>query len=130
MEKDKRQYSRLETEIPVTVRLPKGDVLSAVIVNLSAGGLKFSCGRDTVHQILPKDQRTPGQIMGVMIEVRFELDPPEQPRLSLGAMARVIHSERLAQDVFHVGVQFTRIEETDLVELKHYIDVNLSRQPL
>jgi hypothetical protein len=130
VEKDKRQYSRLETEIPVTVRLPKGDVLSAVIVNLSAGGLKFSCGRDTVHQILPKDQRTPGQIMGVMIEVRFELDPPEQPRLSLGAMARVIHSERLAQDVFHVGVQFTRIEETDLVELKHYIDVNLSRQPL
>jgi c-di-GMP-binding flagellar brake protein YcgR len=128
VDKEKRQYFRLDTEIPVTVHLPKGEILAAVIVNLSAGGLQFSCGRDTVHQILPKDQRTPGQVTGVMIEVQFDLQLPEQPRLSLNAMARVIHSERLAQDVFHVGVQFIRIDEANLATLKRYIDANLSQQ--
>ena len=125
MDREKRQYFRLDTEIPLTVGLPTGEILPAVIVNLSAGGLKFSCGRDTVHQILPKDQRTPGQVMGVMIEIQFDLESPAQPRFTLNAMARVIHSERLAQDVFHVGVQFIRIEEADLAALKNFIDSNL-----
>jgi c-di-GMP-binding flagellar brake protein YcgR len=128
VDKEKRQYFRIDTEIPVTVHLPDGEILPAVIVNLSVGGLKFSCGRDTVHQILPKDQRTPGQIMGVMIEIQFDLQSSAQPRVSLNAMARVIHSERLAQDVFHVGVQFIRIEEADLAALKSYIDANLPQQ--
>jgi hypothetical protein len=128
VDREKRQYFRLDTEIPGTVRLPKGETLQAVIVNLSTGGLKFSCGRDTVHQILPKDQQTPGQITGVMIEIQFELQPSEQPRLSLNARSRVIHSERLAQDVFHVGIQFIHIDEAEAVALKGYIDATLSKQ--
>jgi hypothetical protein len=128
VDREKRQYFRLDTEIPGTVRLPKGEILPATIVNLSVGGLKFSCGRDTVHQILPKDQQTPGQITGVMIEIQFDLQPSEQPRLSLNTRARVIHSERLAQDVFHVGIQFTHIDESDVMALKGYIDATLSQQ--
>jgi len=128
VDREKRQYFRLDTEIPATVRLPKGETLPVVIVNLSASGLKFSCGRDTVHQILPQDQRTPGQVTGVMIEVQFDLQLSAQPRLSLNAMARVIHSERLAQDAFHVGVQFIHIDEAELATLKSYIDANLSQQ--
>jgi len=127
VDREKRQYFRLDTAIPGTVRLPKGEILPATIVNLSVGGLKFSCGRDTVHQILPKDQQTPGQVTGVMIEIQFDLQPPAQPRLSLNIRARVIHSERLAQDVFHVGVHFIRIEEADLAILKSYIDANLPK---
>ena len=98
-----------------------------MIVNLSIGGLKFSCGRDTVLQILPKDQQTPGQITGVMVEIRFDLQPPELPRLSLNTRARVIHLERLAQDVFHVGIQFIAIDESDVMALKGYIDASLSQ---
>jgi hypothetical protein len=107
------------------VSLPKGDVLSGVIVNLSVGGLKFSCGRDTVHHILPRDQQTPGQVTGVVIEIQFDLELTAQPRLTLDAMARVIHSERLAQDIFHVGVQFIHIDEATVATLKRHIDANL-----
>lgn len=128
MNREKRHYFRLGTEIPCTVRLPQGESLSAVILNLSAGGVKFSCGRDTVHHILPQDQRTPGQVTGVTIEIQFDLQLPAQPRLSLNAVARVIHSERLAQDIFHVGVQFIRIDEASIARLKGYIDANLSQQ--
>lgn len=106
------------------MRLPKGDNLPAVIVNLSVGGIKFSCSRDTVHHILPKDQRVPGQVMGVLIEIGFDLQSPIQDRLSLNTTARVIHSERLAQDVFHVGVQFLHVDETDMATLRGYIESN------
>jgi hypothetical protein len=109
--------------------MPKGEMLPAVIVNLSLGGLKFSCARDTVHHILPSDQRTPGQVMGVMIQIQFDLQLPAQTSLSFDATARVVHSERLAQDVFHVGIQFIHVDEADLAILKDYIDGNLARQP-
>jgi hypothetical protein len=125
VDREKRQYHRLDTKIPCTVRLPEGEILSAVIVNLSAGGLKFSCGRDAVHHILPKDQRIPGQVTGVVIEIRFDLQARTEP--SLTAMGRVIHSERLAQDVFHVGVQFTHIDEAAVATLKGYIDTHPSQ---
>jgi c-di-GMP-binding flagellar brake protein YcgR len=121
---EKRQHLRLETEIACTVRLPTGDAMSAKILNLSVGGLMFSCGRDTFHQLLPKDQRTPGQVTGVVIEIRFELQPPSQPLLSIDANARVIHSERLAQDVFHVGVQFINIDEATAQTLAASIHAN------
>jgi hypothetical protein len=110
------------------VRLPKGEILPAVIVNLSAGGLKFSVGRDTAHHILPRDQRTPGSVTGVEIEIQFNLKLPTQSPSSLNALARVIHSERLAQEVFHVGVQFIRIDEAAAATVKDYIDANYLQQ--
>ena len=124
MDREKRQYYRLDTEVPCTVHLPSGDMLPAIIVNLSVGGLKFSCGRDAVHLILPRDQRTPGQVMGVVIEIQFGLQLASQPEFTLNAMARVIHLERLAQDIFHVGVQFIRLDEAAVTTLKAHIEAS------
>ena len=129
MDKEQRQHPRLDARIPGKVRLSSGDFLPALILNLSLGGLKFSCGRDTANHILPKNQRTPGQVMGVMIEIQFDLQPPSQPLLSIDATARVIHSERLAQDVFHVGVQFSKIDAAAVQTLKAYIDGLSKQQP-
>jgi c-di-GMP-binding flagellar brake protein YcgR len=120
--KEKRQHLRLDTHIPCTVRLANSDTLSAEILNLSVGGLKFSCGRDAFQQILPKDQRTPGQVTGVMIEIRFDLQPPSQSLLTIDASATVIHCERLAQDVFHVGVRFLNVDEATAQTLIACID--------
>jgi hypothetical protein len=125
MDREKRKYRRLDTEIPGTVCLPDGEQLPAVIVNLSVGGLKFSCGRNTIRRILPIDQQTPGQVTGVMIEIQFDLQSSAQP---LHATARVIHSERLAQDIFHVGVQFFQMSEADIARLKTHVDTSLSQQ--
>jgi c-di-GMP-binding flagellar brake protein YcgR len=108
--REKRQHFRLNIELPCALRLPNGDTLTARILNLSAGGLMLRCGRDTLYRILPRDQRTPGQVTGVMTRISFDLQPPSLPPLSVDATARLIHSERLAQDVFHVGVQFTRLD--------------------
>jgi hypothetical protein len=120
--RDKRQYLRLDTQIPCTVCLSKGDALSAVVVNLSLGGLKFSCGHDTAHRLLPRDQWVPGQVSGVTINIHFDLQSPPQEHHSYDVTARVIHSERLAQDVFHVGVQFLDIEDDNLARLQGFIE--------
>ena len=110
------------------MRLPKGEDLPAVIVNLSVGGIKFSCSRDTAHHILPEDQRIPGQVTGVVIEILFDLQTPLQDRQPFDATARVVHSERLAQDVFHVGIQFHEVDESEMTALKGYIESNRVRQ--
>ena len=124
MDRDKRQHFRLDTDIPCTVRLSEGENLPAVIVNLSVGGIKFRCSRDAAHHILPRDQRIPGQVSGVTIALKFNLQPPKQEHRSFDVAAKVIHSERLAQDVFHVGVQFLGLDEIELTTLRTYIESN------
>lgn len=124
MDRDKRQHFRLDTDIPCAVRLSERENLPAVIVNLSVGGMKFRCSRDAAHHILPRDQRIPGQVSGVTIALHFDLQPAQQERRSFNVAARVIHSERLAQDVFHVGVQFLGLDDIELTALRNYIESN------
>lgn len=124
VDREKRQYFRLDTDIPCTVRLPRGENLPAVVLNLSVGGVKLRCSRDTAHHILPRDQRIPGQVLGVTIELQFDLQSLREERRSFTATARVIHSERLAQDVFHVGVHFLDLGETERATLQGHIESN------
>ena len=128
MDREKRKYFRLATDIPCSVCLPEGENLPAVIVNLSVGGIKFRCSRDTANRILPSDQRIPGQVSGVTIEIHFNLQSLPQEHHAFNATARVIHSERLAQDVFHVGVQFIHLDENELMVLRGYIESNRPRE--
>ncbi len=103
--------------------------MPAKILNLSVGGLMFVCGRDTFNQILPKDQRIPGQVTGIVIEIRFDLQPPSQSSLPIDANARVIHSERLAQNVFHVGARFINMDDTTVQILSACIPANHMPRP-
>jgi hypothetical protein len=109
-----REHDRISTEIPCRVG-PAGDNgLQAVIINLSAGGLKFACTREVFNLLLPEDQRIPGQVSDVEMEIQFQLhnDDKKQP-LSVRTRARIIHTERLAQDSYTLGVQFIALNEAD-----------------
>jgi len=97
------------------------ELLPVRILNLSIGGLKFSCGLEVINSILPEDQRTPGQIMDVEMNMAFEITQRDAPVLPVRTRARVVHSERLAQNEFHVGVQFMDLEETLYGPLESYI---------
>lgn len=98
------------------------EMLPARILNLSIGGLKFSCGLQVVNCILPEDQRTPGQILDVEMDVAFELPRGDEPAMPVRSRAKVVHSERLAQDEFHVGVQFIGLEESVTGQLESHIN--------
>jgi len=105
------------------------ELQSVRILNLSTGGLKFRCGMQVINSILPEDQRTPGQILDVDLDIAFDLPPVDDaPTLPVRARARVIHSERLAQDEFHVGVQFMDLERSLSGAIESYINVLLEQE--
>lgn len=116
-----RRYLRIDADIPCEVGVPGEKRRSARILNLSAGGLKFSCDQETFHRIIPEDQRTPGPVLDVEIEIQFALQPGEHRETAFDTRASVVHSERLAQDLFHVGIQFSDLDNAVVERLEAYI---------
>ena len=95
---------------------------AAQILDISVGGLKFSCSQKTVNDIIPDGERTVGLILDVEVDVQFQLPFDSKPTAAVKTTARIVHSERLAQDVFHVGIQFNRLGTTELSQLEAYIE--------
>lgn len=118
-----RKYGRINTDLACQVG-QKPDALDTVqIINLSAGGLKFSCTHETILRLLPQDQRTPGLVSDVTIELQFKLPSPgrKEPVL-VQCKADIIHTERLAQDVYHIGIQFHGLQDTHKKSLQAFLD--------
>ena len=108
--------------LPCEVGQPGGALSTAQILDLSVGGLKFSCSQKTVNDIIPDGERTVGLIMDVDIDVQFELPSDNQQTVVIKTGARIIHSERLAQDVFHVGIQFKTLDAGAFRQVEAYIN--------
>ena len=104
------------------VGLPDSSLSEARICNLSAGGLKFNCRRHTVDNILPENSSTPIPLTGIALKIHFELPQPNHVAHPIQCEARVIHFERLAQDDFHVGLQFTSMDKATKKALNTYLD--------
>lgn len=117
-----RRYARISSGLSCTVATSHGKSHQAQMLNLSAGGLKFSCPHESFIELLPDTQRTPGLIQDVVIEVQFELSlPDETDTRMIRTPANVIHTERLAQDCYHIGAQFKPLTESDAQALEAYI---------
>jgi hypothetical protein len=116
-----RLYLRIKTEIPCEVGLKGGGFASVQIIDLSEGGLKFGCGHQTIQQIMPEEGGV-GLIVDTTIEVKFTLPSPNKRATAIKTNARLIHSERLAQDLFHVGVQFVALNRTAISKLEAFVE--------
>lgn len=117
-----RRHARIETEISCRVGRPDAGSCDATIINLSAGGLKLECNRKTYTNIIPAEQSTPGQVSDVPVIIKFSLSAIGRRAMTMQLTAMVIHSERLAQDRFHIGIQFTGISKANMNRLENYID--------
>lgn len=123
-----RKHLRLKAEIHCMIGLPNGELSDAQICDLSAGGLKFSCGRHTISNILPENIRAPIPLTGTSVKIQFELQQPDQAALTVKCEARVVHFERLAQDIFHVGLQFISMDKTEKKALHAYLESTTKKQ--
>ena len=107
--------------MPCEVGLPGDKLFAAKILDLSVGGLKFSCSQETVNSFISDREKTVGLIMDVEIDVQFT--PSDNKRASaIKTGARIIHSERLAQDLFHVGIQFNTLNSNARSQLEAFIE--------
>lgn len=118
-----RKNDRISTEIPCRLGLPGEREYQGTVINLSAGGLRLDCNLETYEAIIPAEQRTPGQVIDVHVEIKFVLQPVNQPSVDMQIGAMVIHSERLAQDNFHIGIQYKGISKSDLNLLEEYVQL-------
>ena len=113
---------RIKTDIPCDVGLKSDDLVPVQILDLSIGGLKFSCGQQTIKQILPEEEVGVGLIVDATIEIKFKLPSSNKRAAAIKTNARLIHSERLAQDLYHVGVQFISLNTTAISKLEAFIE--------
>lgn len=118
-----RKDGRINTDLTCQVGLEQATPCTAQILNLSAGGLKFSCTQETILQLLPENQRTPGLVSDVVIELRFQLPLAGRKKPApVQCSAGIIHSERLAQDIYHIGVQFLALSAAETKSLQAYLE--------
>jgi c-di-GMP-binding flagellar brake protein YcgR len=117
-----RKCFRVKADIPCEVGPVGGEMKVALIHDLSCGGVKFSCNRQTVSNIFPDDQAPLGVVLDAYITIHFSLHEEDKPAVIIKTSARVIHTERLAQDLFQVGVQFIDLTETATKQLENYIE--------
>jgi c-di-GMP-binding flagellar brake protein YcgR len=118
-----RMHDRVNADLTCRIG-PQQDTLDPVqILNLSAGGLKFSCTQETALRILPEEQHTPGLVSDVSVELRLQLPLPDRKKpAQINCSAGVVHTERLAQDTWHIGIQFLALREIDNKALQTYIE--------
>ncbi len=116
-----RKHFRVDFDLPCKVGPSDSRVMVARVMDLSTGGLKFSCDRTTIQKIIPESQQALGLILGVEIVVHFTVKLQGKRASAIKNQARVIHSERLAQDLFHVGIQFLDLDHTSAGKLETFI---------
>jgi len=116
-----RRYLRVRAEIPCEVGPAGGEMNVALIHDLSCGGVKFSCNQHTVGKIFPDDQAPLGVVLDVYIEIHFRLHPEDKHAAAIMTSAKVIHTERLAQDLYQVGVQFIDFNQAATERLETFI---------
>jgi len=119
-----RRYLRIKADIPCEVGPAGGEMNVALIHDLSCGGVKFSCNQHTVGNIFPDDQAPLGVILDAYIEIHFRLLPEDNRTAAIKTSARVIHTERLAQDLFQVGVEFINLNQAATKKLEDFIEAS------
>lgn len=119
--KIQRRHPRTDVDIDCMVGPPAGGLATVRILNLSEGGLKFACNRNVTHGILPEERRTPGTLMDIEAEMRFELAGTQDKAVVISCTVLLIHFERLAQDSFHFGVQFREMDEPAKKALQDFL---------
>ncbi|UCC55923.1 MAG: PilZ domain-containing protein [Gammaproteobacteria bacterium] len=125
-----RKHLRSRTDFPCQVGPSDSKLSAARVLDLSIGGLKFSCNHATIKRIMPNDQQSLGMILGVEIVVHFNIKLEGKRAAAIRAPARVIHSERLAQDLFHIGIQFLGLDANTSSKLEAYIgDLMATQDP-
>ena len=116
-----RQNCRVKTQIPCEVGPPGGEMNVALVLDMSCGGMKFSCNQQVVNNMFPDDEAPLGVVLDVFININFNLSEDESPDSLIKTGARVIHTERLAQDLFQVGVEFIDLTEPATESLQVFI---------
>ena len=120
-----RKNFRVKLQIPCQVGPSGGEISAGLILDLSCGGVKFSCNQNVVNNLFPEDEAPLGVVLDVFINMQFNLSEDNAPDSLIKTGARVVHTERLAQDLFQVGAQFIDLTQAATEKLQIFIGEGL-----
>ena len=64
----------------------------------------------------------PGQVAGITIGICLQFPSGNAPQTMQRVKVSVVHTERLAQDKYHVGVQFIDLDKASARALENYVE--------
>ena len=117
---ERRVYHRYDCDFPITITgIPDGQ-LSCRSINISLSGLQLHGDRFTVTRFAPKAEHTTpdrSPSVGLCFTLPFRKKEPVDVRVS----CKVIVIRRVAEQEYHVGLQYQFFEGRDYDQLEAYV---------
>ena len=100
---DRRAFPRVDIKLDAYLVGENGESGKAELLNLSRGGAALSTNVENGLRVFPEGQIRPGKAVGL----RFDLGPAGQESVVVQAIGRVAWSQRVGEDQFIIGLEFT-----------------------
>lgn len=120
--KEKRQYPRVKAKLPLKIITPSGEVLPATSLDMSLDGIQIECDHQTQQQLVLDNEKTkPGH--PVELNVQLKIPATKHSKNTVEMRCRLVISRRLAQDTYHLGLNYLDFEDTE--QLESFLDNQL-----
>lgn len=100
---DRRAFPRVEIELEARLVGENGESGKAELLNLSRGGAALRTNVENGLRVFPQGQIRPGTSVGLC----FDLGPAGKEPAVFQAIGRVVWSQRVGDDQFVMGLEFT-----------------------
>ena len=115
LRKEKRQFPRIRARLPLKIISLGGQVLPATSLDMSLDGIQIECNHQTQQQLLLDHEK---EKSGQPVELNLQLTIPvtQNSTRKIEVRCRLVISRRLAQDTYHLGLNYLDFEETEQLE--------------
>lgn len=115
LRKEKRQYPRIKTRLPLNIISQSGDVLSAISLDMSLEGLQIECDHQTQQQLIRANKKhSPGQPVEMDVQIQIPVTRHSLSRMEM--RCRLVITRRLAQNTYHLGLNYLELGDTKKLE--------------
>ena len=122
LRKEKRQFPRVKARLPLKIINPDGDILQATSLDMSLDGIMVECDHQTQQQLMSGNEKeNPGQPIEFHVQVQIPVTKNSNHRVEM--RCRLVTSRRLAQDTYHLGLNYLDFENTE--KLEEFLDYQL-----
>ena len=87
-----------------------GEVMKAMTENISRCGLQFISTKE-MADTLTASQRQLGSADPVEVDVEFSLNLGSNGPVKMRAHGRIVNLRRVARDKYHIGLEYTNLDE-------------------
>lgn len=110
---DRRNYYRIEVDLPAELQLATGERIPVRVRDLSAAGMQIQCDALDSEVIVPKGSCINPQGRPVEMDLSFQWEGEQ-----LKIHCRAIFVRRISHDEYRIGLRFSDLFQADVFELE------------